>query len=61
MSWGFRKTIKIGPFRINFSRGGVGHSVGKGGVRYTKRADGGKQVSVDLPGGFSWRRSLRRR
>lgn len=36
MGFSFRKSIKIGPARINLSKSGVGYSVGAGGLRYTK-------------------------
>lgn len=36
MGFNFRKSIKIGPARVNLSKSGVGYSVGAGGVRYTK-------------------------
>ena len=44
MGWNFRKSIKIGPARINLSKSGVGYSVGAGGVRYTKKAGGKKKA-----------------
>lgn len=43
MGWSFRKSIKVGPARINLSKSGVGYSVGAGGVRYTKRAGSRKK------------------
>ncbi|XVQ08804.1 DUF4236 domain-containing protein [Spirillospora sp. CA-255316] len=59
MGWHYRKSIKIGPFRLNLSRSGVGHSVGARGARYTKGADGRKAVTLRVPGtGLSWRRSV---
>lgn len=36
MGLNFRKSIKLGPARINLSKSGVGYSVGAGGLRYTK-------------------------
>jgi hypothetical protein len=52
----------MGPFRINLSKKGVGHSVGARGARYTRSADGRRQVTFRIPGtGLSWRRSLGRR
>ena len=44
MGWNFRKSIKVGPARINLSKSGVGYSVGAGGVRYTKRAGSKKKA-----------------
>lgn len=51
MGFNFRKSIKIGPARINLSKSGVGYSVGAGGFRYTKRA-GKKKKSEKKSGGF---------
>lgn len=48
MGWNFRKSIKIGPARINLSKSGVGYSVGAGGVRYTKKAGGKKKKGSNL-------------
>ncbi|WP_018656710.1 DUF4236 domain-containing protein [Actinomadura flavalba] len=62
MGWTYRKSLKFGPFRLNFSRGGVGHSVGGRGVRYTKGADGRKHTTLRIPGtGISWRRQVKSR
>lgn len=36
MGLNFRKSIKLGPARINLSKSGVGYSIGAGGLRYTK-------------------------
>jgi len=36
MGFSFRKSIKLGPARVNLSKSGVGFSVGAGGLRYTK-------------------------
>ncbi|WP_067487741.1 DUF4236 domain-containing protein [Actinomadura hibisca] len=58
MGWSYRKAIKVGPFRINLSKRGVGHSVGGRGARYTRGADGRKHMTLRLPGGFSWRRQV---
>lgn len=52
----------MGPFRINFSKKGVGHSVGTRGARYTRSADGRCAMTFRIPGtGLSWRRPLHRR
>lgn len=50
MGWNFRKSIKVGPARINLSKSGVGYSVGAGGVRYTKKAGGKKKEGTSLFG-----------
>ncbi|MCT9934640.1 DUF4236 domain-containing protein [Planotetraspora sp. A-T 1434] len=58
MGWSYRKSIKMGPFRLNLSRAGVGHSYGGRGFRVTKAADGRRTVTVNLPGGFHWKKTL---
>ena len=50
MGWNFRKSIKIGPARINLSKSGVGYSVGAGGVRFTKRAGSRKKEKFSIAG-----------
>lgn len=46
----FRKSVKLGPFRINLSKSGVGWSVGNKYARYTRKANGGTRVTTTLPG-----------
>jgi Protein of unknown function (DUF4236) len=58
MGLSYRKSIRFGPFRLNLSRGGVGHSWGNRLFRVTRTADGRRTLSVNLPGGFHWRRTL---
>ncbi|MFG1873814.1 DUF4236 domain-containing protein [Sphaerisporangium sp. NPDC049003] len=60
MGWSYRKSIKMGPFRLNLSRSGVGHSYGGRGFRVTKGADGRRTITVNLPGGFHWRKTMGR-
>lgn len=50
MGFRFRKSVKMGPFRINFSKSGVGWSVGGKGYRYTKKANGGTRTTISAPG-----------
>lgn len=52
MGFNFRKSIKVGPARVNLSKSGVGYSVGAGGLRYTKSAKRGK--SGGNSGCFGW-------
>ncbi len=49
MGFRFRKSVKIGPFRINLSKTGIGYSVGSKGYRVTKRADGRIQETYSVP------------
>ena len=46
----FRKSVKLGPFRVNLSKSGVGWSVGNKYARYTRKANGGARVTTTLPG-----------
>lgn len=50
MGFRFRKSTKIGPVRLNFSKKGVGWSVGGPGYRYTKKAGGGTRTTLSAPG-----------
>jgi Protein of unknown function (DUF4236) len=56
MGWTFRKSLRLGPLRINLSRSGVGYSVGLPGVRLGKDARGRKYQSLNLPGTGIYRR-----
>lgn len=53
MGWRYRRSVKLGPLRINFSKSGVGYSVGGKGYRVTKTAKGTVRRTVTLPGGIS--------
>ena len=46
----FRKSKKIGGVRVNFSKSGIGYSVGTKGFRVTKKANGGTRTTVSAPG-----------
>lgn len=50
MGFRFRKSKKIGPFRINLSKKGVGWSVGSKWFRYTQKAGGGSRTTTSIPG-----------
>lgn len=50
MGWTYRKTIRLGPFRVNMSRSGVGYSVGGPGFRVGVDAKGRKYTSSSIPG-----------
>ena len=45
-----RKSIKMGPVRVNLSKSGVGYSVGGKGFRVTKKAGGGTRTTASIPG-----------
>lgn len=50
MGFRFKKSIKAGPVRVNFSKSGVGYSVGGKGFRVTKKANGGIRTTASIPG-----------
>lgn len=50
MGYRFKKSIKAGPVRVNFSKSGVGYSVGRKGFRVTKKANGGVRTTTSIPG-----------
>lgn len=50
MGFRFRKSVKAGPFRMTFSKSGVGYSVGGKGFRVTKKAKGGIRTTASVPG-----------
>ena len=55
----FRKSINIGPLRINFSKSGVGFSLGVKGFRVSRSAKGKMTATASLPGtGLSYVQNL---
>jgi len=50
MGFRFRKSVNFGPFRVNFSKSGIGYSVGGKGFRATKKAGGGFRTTASIPG-----------
>ena len=50
MGFGYRKSVKMGPFRMTASKSGVSYSVGVKGARVTKRANGRVQTTLSVPG-----------
>lgn len=46
MGYFFRKSVKLGPVRLNFSKSGVGASVGITGLRYSIRPNGGAYLNA---------------
>jgi hypothetical protein len=50
MGWTFRKSINLGPFRVNLSNSGVGYSVGGRGFRTGVSSRGRRYTSVGIPG-----------
>jgi len=50
MGWSFRRSVNVGPLRINLSRSGVGYSVGGRGFRTGVRAGGRRYSTFSIPG-----------
>ena len=50
MGFRFRKSISFGPFRLNFSKSGVGYSFGGKGFRVAKTATGRTRTTASIPG-----------
>lgn len=51
MGFRFRKSFKIGPARMTFSKSGVSKSIGVKGLRVTRTAKGKTKTTVSIPGG----------
>lgn len=59
MGWGFRRSKKVGPFRLSLGKKGLGVSVGVKGARIGVGADGRVRQSISIPGtGLSYRKTL---
>lgn len=50
MGWRYRRITNIGPFRLNFSKSGIGYSVGNKFARVSKKANGGVRTTATIPG-----------
>ncbi|MFA6045082.1 MAG: DUF4236 domain-containing protein [Phycisphaerales bacterium] len=58
MGFYFRKSVNVGPFRVNLSKSGIGYSVGGAGFRTGKSATGRKYTSFGIPGtGMGYRKT----
>lgn len=56
MGLSFRKSVKVGPFRLNFSTRGVGYSIGGAGFRTGVSPSGRSYTTFSAPGtGLSYR------
>lgn len=49
MSWAFRKSLTIGPFRVTVSKSGISYSVGTKGFRTGVNAKGREYTTVSIP------------
>ena len=50
MGFTYRKSISLGPFRVNLSKSGVGYSVGGKGFRTGVGANGKRYTTFNIPG-----------
>jgi hypothetical protein len=50
MGFYYRKSVNLGPFRVNLSKSGVGYSVGGRGFRVGTTPRGKKYTSFSIPG-----------
>lgn len=50
MGFSYRKSVKMGPFRMTASKSGISYSAGVKGARVTKRANGKVQTTLSAPG-----------
>jgi len=58
MGFYFRRSVNLGPFRVNLSKSGVGYSVGGAGFRTGRSAKGRRYTSFNVPGtGMGYRTS----
>jgi len=60
MGFYFRRSMNLGPFRVNLSRGGLGWSVGGRGFRTGSSSRGRRYTTISIPGtGMGYRTSSR--
>ena len=58
MGFYYRKSVNLGPFRINVSKSGLGYSVGGRGFRTGVSTRGRRYSTFDIPGtGIGYRSS----
>jgi hypothetical protein len=58
MGFYYRKSVNLGPFRVNLSKSGVGYSVGGRGFRVGTTSRGRKYTNFSIPGtGIGYRKS----
>ena len=58
MGFYYRKSVNLGPFRVNLSKSGVGYPVGGRGFRVGTTARGKIYTSFSIPGtGVGYRKS----
>jgi hypothetical protein len=50
MGWTYRKSVGLGPFRVNLSKSGIGYSFGGRGFRTGVNSRGRSYKSLSIPG-----------
>ena len=50
MGWTYRKSVSLGPFRVNLSKSGIGYSLGGMGFRTGVSSRGRGYKSFSVPG-----------
>src|ERR1017187_2903879 len=50
MAWRFRRSLKLGPLRLNFSKSGIGYPAGVRGFRVSTDAKGRTYTAASIPG-----------
>ena len=50
MGFYYRKSVKLGPFRVNVSKSGIGYSVGGQGFRTGVNSRGKRYSTFSVPG-----------
>ncbi len=61
MGFGFRRSMKLGPFRLGVSHRGMHASAGTKRVRVSRSTTGRGGTSINLGRGLRWTKSRRRR
>ena len=58
MGFTYRKSVNLGPFRVNLSKSGLGYSMGGSGFRVGTTSRGRKYTSFSISGtGVGYRKS----
>lgn len=50
MGWSYRRSVSVGPLRLNLGKSGVGYSVGGAGFRTGVRSNGRAYSRVSVSG-----------
>ena len=57
MGWRFRRSLKLGPLKLNFSKSGIGISAGVRGFRVGTDAKGRSYTAASIPGSGLYNRA----